>query len=132
MLDMFKEFFLDPAIKRYDDAKEKMEGYNWNTKDQERRSFDKFKLIEGEMINLKRIYSAFKELIDDHEEMTDMLTEIYGEWYQKISVEGKQPLEIMSRQYDIIQTMWARIYAAIEPLNLNLDPPKALKDGNDN
>jgi len=127
-LQMFTELFLDPSTKKVLEARKILEDPNYKWKKGEKdRAKAKFARIEGENINLHRFVSAVRNLIDQHEAQTDMLTEIYSEWYQKIATEGAQPLEIMSRQYDIIQTMWARIYAAIEPLNLKLDPPKQIE-----
>lgn len=127
-LQRFTELFVDPSNKRVMDAKKILDDPNYKWKKGEKvRATEKYKRLEGENINLNSMKSAVRELIDDHEAQTDMLTEIYAEWYKKIATDGAQPLEIMSRQYDIIQTMWARIYAAIKPLDLDLDPPKKIE-----
>lgn len=127
-LQEWKVLFLDPSNKKVMEARKILDDPNYKWKRGEKdRSKAKFQRIESQNINLNMLNTAVMELIEDHEAQTDMLTEIYGEWYQKIATEGAQPLEIMSRQYDIIQTMWARIYAAIQPLDLDLSPPKQIK-----
>ena len=56
-----------------------------------------------------------------------MIMKVYAEWYNKIAQEGVQPLEIMKMQQQIIMGIWAKIYDAIEPLNLEqLKPPAEL------
>lgn len=124
-LQRFKVHTLDPQRERVEEAAKIMNdpGYKWKRGEKE-ASKKKYLLLEAKDIDNHRIYSSCMELVRQHEAQTDLLTEIYAEWYNKIATDGKQPLEIMSMQYDIIQTMWARIYAAIEPLNLKLNPPK--------
>ena len=125
-LQRFKERILDPQKERVQEAVKILEdpNYKWR-KGEKDASKKKFLLLEAKNIDNHRIYSACKELIDQHEAQTDMLTEIYAEWINKIANEGMQPLEIMRMQQEIIQRIWHRIYAAIEPLNLNLDSPKS-------
>lgn len=130
MLQQFKVTYLDPIIKKAEEAEEILADPKRKWKKGEKdRAVEKYKRIEGELINFSALYHAVTELIMEHEGQTDMLTEIYAEWYNKISVEGMQPVEIMVKQQEIIQTIWFRIYAAVKPLELDLNPPKAITDG---
>jgi hypothetical protein len=122
-LDQFKALFVDPAEERYLDAKKQFDEYKWPNKELKEKGKHKLAVIETKMINLAMIYNSFKELIQQHEAQTDMLTEIYVQWYNNVSIEGKTPTEIMSMQADIMQKIWLRVYNAIQPLKLTLNPP---------
>lgn len=124
-LDHFRREYLDPSTKETLEARKVLNDTNFKwKKGQKERAKEKFQRMEGENINLHRIYNAFRELIDDHEGQTDMLTEIYSEWYHKISTDGVQPVEMMRMQQEILQGIWRRIFAEIEPLQLELKSPK--------
>ncbi|RLD57002.1 MAG: hypothetical protein DRI97_06300 [Bacteroidetes bacterium] len=128
MLQQFKVTYLDPLIKKAEEAQKILEDpkYKWK-KGEKDRAVAKYKRIEGELINFSALHHAMTDLIMTHEGQTDMLTEIYAEWYNKISVHGMQPVEIMVKQQEIMQTIWFRIYAAVKPLELDLNPPKQIE-----
>jgi hypothetical protein len=129
-LQQWKVLFLDPSNKKIMEARKILDDPNYKWKRGEKdKSIAKFKRIEGENINLNTLNSAVMDLIEDHEKMTDMLTEIYAEWHNKIATDGQHPMEIMSMQMDIIQRIWCRIYTAIEPLGLDIKSPKQINDG---
>ena len=127
-LQKWKELYLDPIKAKVDEALGILgdENYKWK-KGEKDRAKAKYKRIEFDYINYTTLYHAVLKLIEQHENQTDMLTELYGEWYQKIATDGAQPMEIMIAQYDIIQTMWARVYAAIHSLDLDIEPPKQIE-----
>lgn len=125
VLEMFNQVYLDPLKKKVDEALQILGDDNYKWKKGERDlAKAKYKRIEFDYINYTTLYHAVLKLIKQHEAQTDMLTEVYAEWWNKIATEGMQPLEIMKMQQQIIQEIWHRIYAAITPLNLNIEPPK--------
>lgn len=127
VLDMFKANFVDPTVKRYEDAKKEFDEHNFQGEGHKERSKKKLQIWEGQMINITKVYNAFKELILQHEAQTDMLTEIYQKWYIKVAYEGIQPAEMMGSQAAIVQEIFQRIYDVIEPLNLEIYPPETIK-----
>lgn len=127
-LEKFKQIYLDPLHDKVNEALGILGDDNRKWKKGEKdRAKAKFKRIEFDYINYTTLYQAVLKLIEQHEAQTDMLTEVYTEWWEKIAREGMQPLEIMKMQQQIIQEIWHRIYAAIEPLKLEqLKPPAQL------
>lgn len=127
-LHRFKVMYLDPAINKFKIAENIMKDPNTKmTADVKKRSQEKLKKLEGEMINLSRLYSAVMELITQHEELTDMLTEIYSDWSITVAYKGTQPTELLSNQAKILQDIFQKINVALEPLGLELSSPKSLK-----
>ena len=127
-LDSFVKEYLDPSTKKTLEARNIIEDPNYKWKKGEKdRAKAKWLKIEGENIFLHSFVNSVRGLIDDHEAQTDMLTEVYAEWWNKIAYDGVQPLEIMKVQQQIIMRIWARIYEALEPLELNLSPPKQIE-----
>ena len=124
-LEKFKQTYLDPVREKVDEALGILgdENYKWK-KGEKDRAKAKFKRIEFDYINYTTLYQAVLKLIEQHESQTEMLTEIYAEWFNKIATDGVQPLEMMRMQQEIIQGIWHRIFAAIEPLKLDLQKPK--------
>lgn len=124
-LDVFVKLFLDPSTERTLEARKILEDPNYKWKKGEKdRAKAKFQKIEGENINLHRFVNAVRGLIDDHEALTDTLTEVYSAWYNNIASDGKQPTEMMSMQAEILQYQFHRIFEALEELKLDLKPPK--------
>ena len=124
-LEKLKQLYLDPLTDKVNEALGILgdENYKWK-KGEKDRAKAKFKRIEFDYINYSALYHDVLKLIEQHEKQTDMLTEAYAEWYEKIASEGMHPLELMKMQQQIIQGIWHRIYAAIEPLKLEeLKPP---------
>jgi len=124
-LEKFKQIYLDPLREKVDEALGILgdDNYKWK-KGEKDRAKAKFKRIEFDYINHTTLYHTVLKLIEQHEKQTDMLTEIYAEWFNMVATEGLYPLEIMKMQQDVIQRIWARIFAAIEPLKLEqLKPP---------
>lgn len=129
-LQRFKVRVLDPQKERVEEARKILNdpNYKWR-KGEKEASKNKFALLEAKDIDNHRIYSACMELITQHEDLTDMLTEIYITWYDMISTDGLQPLEIMKMQQQIIQDIWRKIYAAIQPVISEeiTKPPKQIE-----
>lgn len=77
-------------------------------------------VLEGKLINFSMLHSSMLKLIGQHEDLVDALTEIYGEWYLKISNEGNQPIELMNIQAEILQVLFERLHNILKPLNLTV------------
>jgi len=124
-LDAFHRLYVAPVEERVKQARLLFmdPDYKWKPGEKDRAKAKKQQL-ESDLINFNALFTAVKKLIEQHEAQTDMLTEIYAEWFHTISTEGMHPLEIMKMQQDVIQRIWLRIYNAIEPLKLNINPPK--------
>lgn len=126
-LQRFKNRYLDPIKEKLEKADEvfKDPEYKWKKGEKERAKAKKAR-IDTENIDFHRLYSAVMELIQCHERQTDLLTEIYSQWYHNISTDGIQPAEMMAMQAAMLQEFFQRIYDAVEPLNLSLLPPQQI------
>jgi hypothetical protein len=75
--------------------------------------------MESKLINFKRLYNAFYKLMHQHEKLTSRLFDIYNNWYTNVAYEGKQPVEMMGSQADVLQGIFSEIYNFIEPIVKN-------------
>ena len=124
-LERFKNRYLDPLDKKFEEAKSIIEDstYPWK-KNIKERAIERFKELDTEVIDFHRLYNAMFELIQQHEGATNVMTEIYSKWYHKVSYEGQQMSEMMSSQAEVLQELFQLLYNTIEPLKLDLKPPK--------
>ena len=124
-LESFKQKYCDPQNKRVEDARKILEDstHKWK-KGEKVLAKAKLAAIDTANIDLHRLHSEMLHLIVQHESLTDMLTEIYAQWYNNVSVKGEQKSEMMSAQAELLQSYFQRVYDAIEPLKLELLPPK--------
>jgi hypothetical protein len=120
--------YLMPLNKRVEEARVIMSDENrtWEH-GQKERSQNKFILMDTENIDMHSFYHETMKLAEQHENIVTELTEIYSKWYNKISSKGKQPKEMMSMQAAELQSIFTKIYEAIEPLKLELKPPEGYK-----
>ena len=125
-LQSFKQQYCDPISKRIDDGREVLADTNrkWASKANKERAKTRFLELDVQNADFHRLYNTVSELVRQHELQTDMLTEIYAQWYNKVSEEGEQPSEMMGSQAVLLQSYFQRIYDAIEPLNIPIHPPK--------
>ena len=128
-LDVFRLLFIDPLKVKVDEAREIFRTTKWKDEAQKERGRKKFQEMETKLIDLSKFHRGVKDLILHHERQTDMLTEIYAQWYHKISKDGLQPSEMMDMQAKFLQEIFQRIFDAIEPLGLStIKPPQNDKD----
>lgn len=72
------------------------------------------------------MHFAGKALVKQHEALVNDLCKWYATWYDNISNEGRQEAELMAEQADMLNDIFVEIYKIIEPLKLEISPPKAL------
>lgn len=127
-LESFKQKYLDPLNKRVVEARAILDSPEQKWKgDQKARAKNKYQMLDTQNIDFHRLYNAVMELIQQHEKQTDLIVQIYQDWYNNISVQGSQPAEMMNAQAAMLQGMLYRIYEAIEPLNLDFKPPNKIE-----
>ena len=124
-LQSFKQRYCDPISERVDEGREIMADTNrkWPG-DAKAKAQARFLELDTQNIDFHTLYSAVSDMVRQHELQTDMLTEIYAQWYNKVSEEGEQPSEMMGSQAVLLQSYFQRIYDAIKPLDLPIKPPK--------
>lgn len=124
-LEKFKQNLIDPLKARLKNARiilndpEKV--WKEGEKDKAKKEYSRLQTME---LYYDGLYEAVMDLIRQHEMQTNMLTEIYAAWYNKVADKGKQPVDMMSMQVDVLQQIFQRIYDSIKPLNLEIEKPK--------
>jgi len=124
-LEVYKQKYLDPFNKRVVDARAILDDLNQKWKgDQKDRAKKKYQMLDTQNIDLHRLYNSVMELIQQHENQTDLLVKAYIDWYKNISNDGMQPKEMMGIQATMMQDIFYKIYQAVENLKLDINPPK--------
>lgn len=117
--------WLKPLNKRVE------EGREYLTKNKDKLSPEKFEkhqktlfLLEAENIDLHSFYGEAIKMIEQHEGLVSLMSELYAKWYHKVSIKGKQPKEMMSMQREALIEIFTAMYEALKPLELDIYPPK--------
>jgi hypothetical protein len=120
-LDLFKAKYMDPLNARVKKAEQFLQdqSYQWKP-GQKEKAKDEFMRIDTRNIDFTRLYNDVKELVTQHEALTDLMASMYSKWLKNISSKGKQPKELMSMQAEILEEMFSDLKKALEPLNLDL------------
>lgn len=123
-LEIFKQRYLDPMEKRYENAKKILEdkSHRWESPEQRQKALDKFEEMEGYLNLYKALYGATMDLIHQHEALIDTLANGYAAWYNISSNKGKQMTEMMEMQATEIERIFQSFYDALEPLKLPIQP----------
>ncbi len=127
-LDQFKIRVLDAQIKRVSEAKVIMEDKNYVWKEGQKEIADaKYKSYLEWLAFYQEFYNQGMIFVRQHEGIVDKLSKWYDKWYQDISNEGKQEVEMMSIQADMLNEIFCEMYKELLPLNLEgMKSPKAL------
>ncbi len=127
-LDQFKAKVLDPQIKRTEDASKIMNDpkYPWKDEEQKANAEKQYANYKQWVQFYQSFYEAGMELVKQHETLVDKTCKWYDRWYKDVSNEGRQEVEMMSEQSDILQEIFCEMFAELKPLNLELPHPKAL------
>ena len=128
VLQTFKTKVLDPQEERTAEAFKIMTNPEFKWRDDEQKKLGQAKLDNYRvwLDHYKEFYAEGSKLIQDHEALVEQLCKWYQDWYNNISNDGKQETEIMEMQADMLNEIFVEIYKALEPLKLEIKPPKAL------
>ena len=108
------------------DAILKDEKFVWK-EGQKEKAVRTYGILQADLLDFTRLYDAMYKLIQQHEGITNMLSEIYMEWYNDISRNGEQPKEIMSIQARKMEGIFDRIKKAFSEVR-DLKLPKTIKN----
>jgi len=124
-LEIFKQRYLDPMEVRYDKAKKLLDDpkYQWESPEQKKKAKDKFEEIEGHLDLFRALSGSITDLIHQHENFVDLMTNSYAAWFNIVSLRGKQMPEMMESQVQELQKIFTEIYKALEPLKLPIQEP---------
>lgn len=116
ILDMFNDVYISDLNNRIELLEGRLlDSHEWKYGEREKvgyRLTDMKKAYDF----YKKMYTAFKRLITQHEAITTDLVQIYRDWYKNVSEDGKQPSEMMEEQAAILQGFFVKIYGYIEEI----------------
>jgi len=118
-----------PRQKKVEEARKVMNDVNvkWEPGKKEKAQV-KFTLMEGEYTDFILFYNEVERLAEQHELLVTDLATMYSSWYNNVSSNGEQPTEMMNMQAKELENIFGKLYEALKPLELDLKPPKNLRD----
>jgi hypothetical protein len=128
-LQGFKEKILDPHIAKTEKARVIMHdpNYKWESEDKKKAGQAQYDSYKAWQVYYQTFYDEGLKLCTQHEQLVDKLSKWYDKWYNDISNEGKQEVEMMSCQADWLNEIFCEIFNELKPLNLDgMKPPQAL------
>ena len=119
MLDTFKLKVLDNQKKRVSEAEAIMHDPKHQWKDEEQKNLAGVKCEDYKkwLIFYQTFYDEGIELVRQHEGLVNKMSKIYDRWYSDISNDGKQEVEIMSSQAEMLANIFFEIYKELLPCN---------------
>ena len=122
-LDRFKKLYVDPAVKLLETGQKNLNDprYRW-VRGEKEAAKKRIAEMEGKVINFTMLHTSVMKLIAQHEELVDLLSELYMKWFVKISDKGNQPKELMNIEAEMIQDIFEQLHDVLMPLELDLNP----------
>jgi hypothetical protein len=99
----------------------------WKDEDQKKAGEKQLDAYKSWMYYYETFLEEGNKLCLQHETLVNKMSKIYDNWYQNISNEGKQEVELMSSQADLLNELMGELYKELLPLNLTgMKPPQGL------
>jgi hypothetical protein len=99
--------------------------YDWAGKNKEAAEA-KFNLMCKNNEFFEELHAAAKELIMQHEGLTENMCKWYHQWIDYISDDGKQGTELLQEQADMLNEIFYDIFRYLDSLKIDIKAPKAL------
>lgn len=127
-LDQFKLKILDPHKAKVEKAEAVMHDPNhqWKDDEQKKAGQAQYDAYKAWLAVYETHYQEGMKLCAQHEHLTDLLSKWYEKWYNEVSNDGKQEVEMMSMQADAINEIFSEIYGELKVLNMDIKAPAAL------
>jgi len=129
MLELFKKKMVDAQAKKVDDAQKIMDDpmHGWANAGLKATAEATLKNYKDWLQFYQEFYNQGVELTKQHEGLVNDLSKWYDRWYNDISNEGKQEVELMSVQAEMLNSIFSEIFKELKPLNLDgMKPPQAM------
>lgn len=126
-LDAFKLRMIDPQVKRIAEAQAIMDNplHQW-AEGQFALAETKLKSFKDWLAFYQTFYDQGLKLCTQHETLVGKMAKWYGVWRDDVSNEGKQEIELMSSQADMLNEIFSEMFKELQPLKLDIKPPKGL------
>ena len=129
VMDSFNAKVLQPQVKRVTDALKIMSdpNYKWDNEAQKEAGQKRLDSYKDWMNYYREVYAQGMALAKQHENLTNNLSKWYDRWREDINNDGKQEVELMSSQADMLNEIFSEIYKELQPLKLEgMKAPQAL------
>jgi hypothetical protein len=127
-LDNFKAKLLDPQAKRVQEADAIMNdpNYKWSDDSQKNTAAARQASFKAWLQFYQQFYDEGMKLVQQHEGIVNNLSRWYNVWREDVSNDGRQEVEMMSMQADMLQSVFEEMYKELIPLKLDIKPPKPM------
>jgi cell division septum initiation protein DivIVA len=127
-LDLYKSKEVDALAKNVEDAKAIMADTKrvWDSATQKESAQARLDQMKERLARLQYFHAEGMELVKQHEALVNSLSRWYDLWWQNISNEGRQEVELMSSQADMLQQIFVEIWKELKPLNLDIKIPNGM------
>ena len=129
MLKIVQSKMIEPQRKKVEDAQNIMDDpmHAWKDAAQKKAGEEQLKAYKAWRDFYESLYNEALKLCTQHENLVNNLAKHYARWYDEVSNEGKQEVEMMSMQADTLNEIFSEIYKELQPLKLEgIKPPAAL------
>ena len=128
-LKTFEAKVLMPQRKRVQDAINIMNdpAHQWKDAEQKASGQKQLEVYQAWLQFYEDFYKEGLNLSVQHENLVNLLCKWYEQWRNDISNEGRQEVEIMSMQANMLNDIFSEMFKILQPLNLaGVMPPAAL------
>jgi hypothetical protein len=127
-LKVFESKVIIPQRKKIADAEVIMNNPNYKWRDEEHKAAgtEQLRIYNIWLKFYETVYAEGLQLTIQHENLVNNLSKHYDTWYANISNEGKQEVELMSSQADMLQQIFVEIWKELKPLNLDIKQPNGM------
>jgi len=114
-LEHFKLWYCDPLNERVDNGRSVMDGWDeQNIPGDKQKAMDLFRKLDAQNVDFHRLFHSINRMLDVYNQQQLLLLEVYNEWYNLVSIEGKQPTALMSSQVNVLQAIFDKIQGNID------------------
>lgn len=127
-LQNFQTKILEPQRKKIVDAEVIMHNpaHPWKDEAQKQAAGKQLEVYKAWLLVYQTHYDAGMRLVQQHEAMVNQLSKWYNVWRENISNEGRQEVEMMGSQADMLQQVFEEMYKELLPLKLEIKAPAPL------
>jgi len=120
-LDWFYTNYVEPIHERIKSANELLKPGNPQNKmtaTEQEKAEKALESLRKKSVDYGHLHANMKTLITQHEGLVSKLCDMYYQWKENISYEGRQPVEMMQSQADMLTGIFTELGKILEPLKL--------------
>ncbi len=98
--------------------------YKWKSESEKKNAKKKFEDLEVRVNDYNVLYDKIHKLAKEHEDLVDLISDLYMVWYTQVAYDGRQQTEMMQGQADALQEIFSKIHEALKDICPLLPYPK--------